>query len=47
MVCRKYRHREIPRRGGNLLMLLASFATNPAAALNAGVGSLARTGYDG
>jgi hypothetical protein len=48
MVCRKYRHREIPRRRGNLLSLLASFATNPAAALNTGVavGSLARTGYD-
>ena len=48
MVCRKYRHREIPRRAGNLLSLLASFATNPTAALNAGVavGGLARTGYD-
>jgi hypothetical protein len=48
MVCRKYRHTEIPRRGRNLLSLSVSFATNPAAALNAGVsaGSLARTGYD-
>jgi hypothetical protein len=48
MVCRKYRHRKSPRRGGNLLSLLASLASNPDAALNAGLaaGSLARTGYD-
>jgi hypothetical protein len=45
MVCIKYRHRESPKRGRDLLSLLASFATNSAVALNTGVavGSLART----